>query len=146
MEPATKQRPVMDIQPRASLAPAPHSPAPAMPESPQPNIPELPDDHHELQPTPRDFPAALPKARRPVGVIAIALLVGASFIGLTLFGYMKSQDKAAEVAKPATTTTPAVVTVDDVDESLTSADAVLKQLDDAADFSASSFSDDSLGL
>lgn len=156
MEPTTTPRPVMDIRPQRPAAPQ------ALPSSanvaitaanptsgqqiaptPSPAMPLIPEDHHEVQPTPTEFPAKLPKSKTPVAAILIAILVGACLVGLTIFGYLKTQDKKAVVA-PATATTEAVTT-GEIEGSITSTDAALEALE-AAGFNPADLSDDSLGL
>ena len=157
MEPITRPttpRPVMDIRP---ARPAPTQPLqrtsfavvePAPMATPtlevQPQLPPQSEEHQEVSQTPEIFPAKLPKVKTPVAAIVIALLVGGGLIGLTIFGYMKTQDKE-NVATPDTTTSE-TVTADDVNSTVTTTDEALEALDDTADFNEADFSDDALGL
>lgn len=143
MEPI--KRPVMDIRPqrntmrplpRADFAAAtPAAPAPAPSPFDQPTPAPVPDQ----PPVPQ-----LPKTKAPIAAILLAVLIGGSLIAVAVFGYLKSQDKQNVAATPAATVQKATAT--DVDTTLNDTDAQLKQLDDAADFSGASLSDDSLGL
>lgn len=156
MEPTLAPRPVMDIRPQhltpqplppasfaaVSAAPTPN-PAPVTAPAPGPALPELPEDHHEVQPTPTEFPAKLPKTKRPVVAIAAALIISVGLIGLTIFTYLNNQDQPA--ATPTTERTESV-TADDVEAVTEDADAALEGLDDAADFNDTELSDDTLGL
>lgn len=161
MEPTIAPRPVMDIQPqRPTPQPLPRAdfaaPAPpatiitptSTPSTPAPTgvfMPQPPaEEHHEVQPTPAEFPAKLPKDKAPIAIILIAILVGLSLIGLTIYGYLQTQKKATTTTTTDTDTTQGVTT-EEIEDTVTSTDAAMEALE-AAGLNTDDLSDDGLGL
>lgn len=158
MEPTLAPRPVMDIQPQRP-APQPLSRADFAAAAPPATIitptstpaptnlvmPQQPaEEHHEVQPTPTEFPANLPKAKAPIAIILLALLVGLSLIGLTIYGYLQTQKKTTTTTTTDTNTTQGV-TAEEINDTVTSTDAAMEALE-AAGLNTDDLSDDGLGL
>lgn len=167
-------RPVMDIRPRAPLPqPAVRTPAaparPAQVDTPAtPTVASAPTTDVETQPaalakppaestdktTPSDqqpiaqpaasLPTELPHVKAPVAAIVIALLVGSGLMALTVFAYIKNQQK--ETAGRNTTSTATAVEPAEVDTVNQAMDEELTKLNDTEDFSDAQLTDEALGL
>lgn len=116
--------PVMDVQaPKpAASAPATTAQTPAAPK-----------------------PLKAPKgSKTPIGVILLAIIVGLSLCGLTVFAYMKTKDTPK--INDQSSQTQQKATSGDVDDTTKGVDESLKSVDDAQDFNESELSDTNLGL
>ena len=91
-------------------------------------------------------PLKAPKAgKTPIGVILVAILVGLSLCGLTVFAYMKTKDTPV-TNNGQNTQTQQKATSGDVDDTTDGIDESLKSVDDAQDFNDTDLSDTNLGL
>lgn len=82
-------------------------------------------------------------SKTPVGVILVAIIVGLSLSGLTVFAYMKTKDTPPVKQN---TQSQQKATSGDVDDTTKGVDESLKSVDDTQDFNDSDLSDTNLGL
>lgn len=141
--------------------------------APEPTVPEvdtsaITPEPEKTEPTPNDavdrVPApeastpeqehpALPaktKHTAPIAAICVAMAICLGLTGLVIYTYIKSKN---DTKTGATTSSNSKLTAekpqaspDDIDQTSTEIDETLSSIDDAADFSASSLSDEALGL
>lgn len=83
-----------------------------------------------------------PGTRAPRAVIAVALIVGLSLAGLTVFAYLKDSNRAS----PAVSDHTGHVQPEEVDTSIKAVEDELNTLDDDTDFNDTDINDETLGL
>ena len=163
---------VMDIQPpkgqpdiwahdEPTPAPTP-TPAPAAPTpSPEPNLkPSTP----EIIAPPEKQTEGLPKHieehtdhllaahadahhKKPVLAIVVAIIIGLSLIGLTVFAYMQTKDGTKDAGDHGTEThQESGASAADVDDTTKQVDDTLNTVDDTKDMPETDLTDQSLGL
>jgi len=128
--------PVMDIQsPKATPAPSPFAPAEPT-SSGGSNQPPDPIKTPELMP---------PKHGKPIGAIAMAVIIAIGLSALATYTYVKTN----QTAQPATTNTTVqeqATTTSDVDDTTKALDESVNSVDEAEDFPENDLTDAALGL
>ncbi len=121
-------------------------PEPAVPQEAQ-STDATPAGTHEQTPSSH----AHAKRSAPVAAIIIAIIVAVGLAGMVVFAYMQNKDSGDIKRSDTPANSQAVVekpqaSVSDVDSTTQEIDSGLQKADDAKDFSATDFSDASLGL
>jgi hypothetical protein len=85
------------------------------------------------------------KAKTPIGVIIVAVIVALSLSALTVFAYLKTKDSPS-VKDNQKSQAQDRASAGDIDDTTNGVDEGLKSLDDTKDFNDSDLSDTNLGL
>ncbi len=143
-EPTVEDKPLIDT---SSEPEQPTAPVDAP--DPEPKDSESKPEPTSDNPMAINQPPAHKKSGAPKAIIAIAIIIAIGLASLVVFSYLKTRDKAKEIATSTQSSNPTAseaVTVAEIDQVSKETDESLNKIDDNADFPVNDLTDPSLGL